>query len=219
MKTISDILEQNLQKNAASEVDGRKLAFIVLMCAFFFTCMSMEYGLGSFLPVFSVHSNLHSTEAQGAFAKSILYWSLAGGRLAALLVANIMAPQLMLIMSMIFCLAGGAGLWILGPYSIEGLEVMINIILKCLWHCLAEINSHSKPLFKGFHSSNRFCPGNHVPKWTPVERQPHSCLLQGGRPLPRSCTHASSYNRGPLDPHQIIHRDHSHMTPEKLKHF
>ena len=125
MKTNSDILEQNLRRRSAnaSEVDGRRLAFIVLMCAFFFTCMAMEYGLGTFLPVFSVHSKVHSTEAQGAFVKTILYWSLAGGRLAALIISNIMAPQLMLIMSIIFCVVGGAALWILGPYSIEALEV------------------------------------------------------------------------------------------------
>ena len=131
MKTNSDILEQNLQKRSAnaSEVDGRRLAFIILMSAFFFTCMAMEYGLGTFLPVFSVHSKVHSTESQAAFVKTILSWSLAGGRLVALIIANILAPQLMLITSMIFCVFGGSALWILGPYSIEALEVMINTII------------------------------------------------------------------------------------------
>ena len=60
---------------------------------------------------------------QGINDKQIFLWSLVGGRTAALLVANFMAPQLMIIMSIILCLGGGAALWILGPFSLAALEV------------------------------------------------------------------------------------------------
>ena len=55
---------KNLQKQQPG-LDGRGMAFVLLMCAFFFLYMGMEYGMGSFLANFSVDSNLHATKAQG----------------------------------------------------------------------------------------------------------------------------------------------------------
>ena len=79
-------------------------------------------------------------------AKTIFYGSLAGGRLVALIIANVLAPQLMLIMSMIFCVVGGAALWVFGPYYIEALEVMIIICVIISNNCGAawQINSRLK---------------------------------------------------------------------------
>ena len=57
---------KNLQKQQQQPgLDGRGMAFVLLMCAFFFLYMGMEYGMGSFLANFSVDSNLHATKAQG----------------------------------------------------------------------------------------------------------------------------------------------------------
>ena len=59
---------KNLQKQQLQPgLDGRGMAFVLLMCSFFFLYMGMEYGMGmgTFLANFSVDSNLHATKAQG----------------------------------------------------------------------------------------------------------------------------------------------------------
>ena len=111
------------QNQLKSRIDWRGVAFVILMCKFFFMYMGMEYSLGTFLAIFSIDSNLHASKAQGTYVTSIFYSSLAAGRLAALFVARYMKPQDMLLISMVFCAVGGAALIFVGQYSLIALEV------------------------------------------------------------------------------------------------
>ena len=132
IKACKETSRAEITKEDESSGEQKKMeklvAFILLMCLFFFSYEGIEVASGAYLATFAVKSGLQGTKLDGAYVTTVYWGTFAIARFLSIFLAVHLNPMLTHSISLTLCLSGSIGLMFLAEHSLLALEILAAII-------------------------------------------------------------------------------------------